>query len=529
MRIVECVPNFSEGRDRAAIDALADAVRSVDGVRLLDVDPGAGANRTVITFVGEPEAALEAGFRAIRAAAERIDMRRHKGEHPRIGATDVFPFVPVSGVTMAECVRLARDLGRRVWDELCIPVYLYEHAATRPERRSLAAIRAGEYEGLARKLADPAWAPDFGEPVLNERSGATAIGARKFLVAYNVNLNTKDRRAASRIAKAIRERGLPIRAIGWLIPEYRRAQVSMNLLDFEEAGLADAFDEVCRLADAEGLRVTGSEIVGLVPEKALLDAGRRYLKRQGRSTGLPRADLCDIAVMTLGLNDVTRFDPSERIVERRIARADRPAALPVERFLARLSDAAPVPGGGSAAALAAAASGALVSMVANLTCDRKGMEAVRDEMIAAAERAQAALDGAATTIDADSDAYDAVVRAMRMPKATPRDQADRRAAIDAASRRAALVPLGLLESLSRSMADVSAVVRRGNPNCASDSCAAACLASAAAEIAHANVLANLPAIRDRGWRDRTRRRSATLRGGIVRAAARLVAAARRAI
>ncbi|NMC70319.1 MAG: glutamate formimidoyltransferase, partial [Myxococcales bacterium] len=398
MRLVECVPNFSEGRNRETIDAIAAAIAGVEGATLLDVDPGAGANRTVVTFVGDPEAALEAGFRAIRTAAERIDMRQHRGEHPRMGATDVFPFVPVAGVTMADCVALARRLGERVGKELGIPVYLYEHAATRPERRSLADVRAGEYEGLAAKLRDPAWKPDYGPAKFHARSGATVIGARKFLAAYNVNLNTAERRYAVRVAKRVRELGLPIRAIGWVIPEYRCAQVSMNLVDLDAAGLHDAFDACERIAGEMGLRVTGSELVGLVPERALLDAGRHYLRRMGRSPGAPHEELVETAIRTLGLCEVAAFDPEQRIIERRLLRADRLAALPLERFLARLGSVAPAPGGGSAAALAASCGAALAAMVAGLTGERKdAAPGLREEMgalaVAAQEAARSALRG----------------------------------------------------------------------------------------------------------------------------------------
>jgi glutamate formiminotransferase/formiminotetrahydrofolate cyclodeaminase len=417
MRLVECVPNFSEGRDRAVLDALAAAIRGVDGVTLLDIDPGPGANRTVFTFVGAPEAVCDAAFRAMRTAAERIDMRMHQGEHPRLGATDVVPFVPVAGVTMADCARLARELGKRVAEELGIPVYLYEHAATRPERRKLADVRSGEYEGLPAKLADPAWAPDFGKAEFNERSGATVIGARKFLVAYNVNLNTAERKAAARIAKQVRELGRPIRAIGWTIPEYRTAQVSMNLVDIDEAGMHEAFDTVVRLADAAGLRVTGSEVVGLVPEQALLDAGRHYLRRQGKSPGAPRDEVVDVAIRTLGLRDVGKFDAEERIIERRLRQASRLTALTVERFVARLGSSEPAPGGGSAAALAAACASSLAAMVAAITGEKRdAAPAQREEMARLGIAAQDVASRAVAAVDADSAAYGGVVAAFALPK-----------------------------------------------------------------------------------------------------------------
>ncbi|MBN1772120.1 MAG: glutamate formimidoyltransferase [Deltaproteobacteria bacterium] len=528
MRLVECVPNFSDGRNREVIDAIAAAIAAVDGATLLDVDPGAGAHRTVVTFVGEPEAALEAGFQAIRTAAERIDMRRHRGEHPRMGATDVFPFVPVAGVTMAECVQLARRLGARVAKELGIPVYLYEQAATRPQRRSLADVRAGEYEGLAAKLRDPAWKPDFGPAKLNPRSGATAIGARKFLAAYNVDLNTAERKYAVRVAKRVRELGLPIRAIGWVIPEYRCAQVSMNLIDLDRAGLHDAFDACERIAGELGLRVTGSELVGLVPERALLDAGRHYLRRMGRSPGAPHEELLETAVRTLGLGDVAPFDPQQRIVERRLLRADRLAALSLEGFAARLGAVTPTPGGGSAAALAASCGSALAAMVAGLTYEQQGaapeLRAELDPLaVAAQEAARTALRG----VDEDAAAYESVRAASRLPRRTPEETAARAAALDAANRRAAQTPLALLAALPQVVETLETLVRRGHPACTSDVLAAAALVVAAADAAHANVLANLPGIGDRRWTARQRGRADSLRRAVLRRAAAVAARARR--
>jgi len=529
MRLVECVPNFSEGRDRAVIDAIAAAIAGVDGATLLDVDPGAGANRTVVTFVGAPESVLEAGFRAIRTAAQRIDMRRHHGEHPRMGATDVFPFVPVTGVTMDDCVQLARELGRRVAAELGIPVYLYEAAAAKPERRSLAGVRAGEYEGLRAKLADAAWAPDFGKPVFNERSGATAIGARKFLVAYNVNLNTTARKPATRIARQIREQGRPIRAIGWTIPEYRRAQVSMNLMDLDEAGIHHAFDEVVRLADAAGLRVTGSEIVGLVPEEALLAAGRHYLQRQGKSPGAPADELIENAVQTLGLRDVGTFDADQRIIERRLLRKERLTALTVEQWLTRLGSSSPTPGGGSAAALAAACAGSLAAMVAGITYERLGGEASREELGAVALRAQAVQRAARAGIDADAAAYDGVVAALRLPKGSAEEQQAREQAMSAASRQAAQVPFELLRGVESLLDGLETLARRGHPACASDVVGAATLAASAAETAYANVIANLPSAGDRRWAARMAVRAEALRRRIDGRAAAIASRSRRAL
>ena len=530
MRLVECVPNFSEGRNREVFDAIAAAIAAVDGATLLDVDPGAGANRTVVTFVGEPEAALEAGFQAIRTAAERIDMRQHRGEHPRMGATDVFPFVPVADVTMAECVQLARRLGERVAKELGIPVFLYEQAATRPERRSLADVRAGEYEGLAAKLRDPAWKPDFGAARLNPRAGATVIGARKFLAAYNVNLNTAERKYAVRVARRVRELGLPIRAIGWVIPEYRCAQVSMNLIDLDVAGLHDAFDACERLAGELGLRVTGSELVGLVPERALLDAGRHYLRRMGRSPGAPHEELLETAVRTLGLGEVAPFDPQQRIVERRLLQADRLAALTLERFVARLGSVSPTPGGGSAAALAAACGSALAAMVGGLTYEQKdAAPALRAAMGPLATAAQEAARTALRGVDDDAAAYEAVRAASRLPRRTPEETAARAAALDAASRRAAETPFVLLQGLPKALDGLESLARHGHPACTSDVLAGAALVAAAAEAAHANVVANLPGIGDARWTARRRAQAEALRRTVLRRAAALTARARRTL
>ncbi|MGQ0720481.1 MAG: glutamate formimidoyltransferase, partial [Candidatus Eiseniibacteriota bacterium] len=382
-RIVECVPNFSEGRDRERIGAITRAIESVGGVALLDVDPGADTNRTVVTFVGEPEAVLEAAFRAVAEAARVIDMRVHSGAHPRMGATDVCPFVPVRGVTMEECVELARRLGRRVGEELGIPVYLYEHAATRPGRRNLADVRAGEYEGLPARAGKPEWTPDFGPHAFHAKSGATAVGAREFLIAYNVNLNTRSKKLAHDIALDIRESGrrrrdgsgesiraadgsfatVPGRlreckAVGWYIPEYGAAQISVNLTNFRVTGLHDVFDAVVEEAARRGLRVTGSEIVGLVPLEAMRRAGLHYLARQGVSTAVPEAELIHAAARSLGLGDLAPFDPKAKIIEARLRRAGMLVDRTVADFRDSLTSESPAPGGGSAASLMGALSAA---------------------------------------------------------------------------------------------------------------------------------------------------------------------------
>jgi len=393
MKLVECVPNFSEGRDINKIQAITREIETTAGVKLLDVDPGDSTNRTVVTFIGTPEAVLDAAFKAIKKAAEVIDMRTHKGAHSRIGATDVCPFVPVSGVTMADCVKLAHDLGRRVADELEIPVYFYEEAALKPERRNLAHIRAGEYEGLPEKLKDPNWIPDCGGAAFNPRSGATVIGAREFLIAYNINLNTRDRKLAGEIALNIRESGraqrdpegniirdasgntakIPgrfphVKAVGWYIEDYGIAQISINFTNYKITPIHRVFDEAGRESEKLGLRVTGSELVGLIPKEALLAAGRHYLEKQGKSPGVPEEELIRIAALSLGLSDVAPFDPNKKIIEYQFIEAGRLLVQKsLREFANELSMDSPAPGGGSASALCGALSAALSSMVANLT------------------------------------------------------------------------------------------------------------------------------------------------------------------
>ncbi len=523
--LVECVPNFSEGRDRAVLDAIASEIEGVGGARLLDVDPGADTNRTVVTFVGTPAAVAEAAFRAIRCAAERIDMSKHKGAHPRMGATDVCPFVPVSGVTMEDCVGIARAVGERVGRELGIPVYLYEHASTRPERMSLADIRAGEYEGLEAKLRDPDWKPDFGPAVMNPRAGATVIGAREFLIAYNVNLNTRDRKLANEIALNIRESGRiardadgqqiadadgnptrregllkSVRAVGWTIEEYGCAQVSINLLNHHVTPVHAAFEACVQEAAKLGLRVTGSELVGLIPLEAVRAAGRYYLARQGKSTGVPESELVHMAVQSLGLQSISPFDPARKIIEYRVREGrDALAARSVRSFVDELSTESPAPGGGSVAALCGALAAALAAMVANLTVGKKGFEATREEMMEIADQGQRLKDEFLEDIDRDTDAFNAVIAAGRLPKKTPEEQAAREAQVQAASRDAVAVPLGVLERVGAVLDLAGAVTERGNPNSASDAAVAALCALASAEGACDNVMINLPGISDRVW------------------------------
>lgn len=523
-QLVECVPNVSEGRDRTVIDAIAGEIRRASGVTLLDVDSGADTNRTVYTFVGSPESVRDAAFRMAQKVAALVDMSTHTGAHPRIGALDVLPIVPVSDVTMEECVEVARTLGQQIADDLQIPVYFYEHAATRQERHSLADIRAGEYEGLLHKLADPAWTPDCGPAVFNPRLGATVVGAREFLVAYNVNLNTRDRRLAQEIALRIRETGrlardadgnvvtgpdgrpartpgrLPAtRAIGWYLEAYRQAQVSINLLNVRTTPLHVAFETVREEAERLGALVTGSELVGLVPLQVLLEAGRHYLRKQRKSSGAPDSELLEIAIQSLGLNALAPFEPQKRIIEYAVRPERRLLTLSVARFLDEVSSSAPAPGGGSAAALAGSLGAALAAMVANLTVGRPGHESADAELSALAERAQAARSALADLVDEDTRAFDAVMQARRMPRGSEAERHARDVALRAALRHATEVPLRAARLSLDALELARSAAREGRSDAASDAGAAALLSRAGLESAVLNVLINLPAVDDEGF------------------------------
>jgi glutamate formiminotransferase/formiminotetrahydrofolate cyclodeaminase len=542
MRIVECVPNFSEGRDKDKINAIVREIEAVPGVKLLDVDPGESTNRTVVTFIGEPEAVKEAAFKAIGKAAEVLDMRTHKGAHSRIGATDVCPFVPVSGVTMEDCVRLAHELGGRVAGELGIPVYLYEEAARKPDRRNLANIRVGEYEGLPEKLQDPKWAPDFGDPVFNPKSGATIIGAREFLIAYNINLNTKDRRLAHEIALNLRESGrvkknkdgtivrdslgnsvkVPgkfrdVKAVGWYIEDYGVAQISINFTDYKRSPVHAVFDETVKQAEKLGLRVTGSELVGLIPKEAVLMAGRHYLEKQGKTPGVPEEEIIRMAVLSLGLNDVSKFDPDKKIIERQFKEAGKTlVSLDLQAFADEVSMDSPAPGGGSVAALSGALSAALSSMVANLTYGKKGYEEFGEDMKRVAVRAQELKDELLRAVDLDARAFNKVMEAFRLPKGTEEQSREREAAVEDASKGAALVPLGVLTAAAELIELAEAVARKGNRNSVSDAGIAGLTAQAAGEGAYYNVRINLPGIKDERFKARTAKQAEALRRKLER-------------
>lgn len=524
-QIIECVPNFSEGRDRAVIDAIADAIRSVAGVKLLDVDPGEATNRTVMTFAGEPRDVTEAAFRAVKRASELIDMSCHKGAHPRMGATDVLPLVPVQGISLEECAALARNLGRRIADELAIPVYAYEASAFTPERKNLAVCRSGEYEGLAARLGGPDGA-DFGDRPFDDviaRTGATAVGARNFLIAVNFNLNTTSTRRANAIAFDVREKGRPKReggrpdgkpltdesgrvimlpgtlpatkAIGWYIEEYGIAQVSMNITDISVTPLHIAFDEVTRAAAARGIRVTGTEIVGLVPRSVLLDAGRYFLAKQQRSCGLPEEQLVDMAVRSMGLDQLSPFHPRHKVIEYML-RTDAPSLtdLSARKLVYTTASEAPAPGGGSVSAYMGALGAALAAMVANLSAHKPGWDNRWEEFSDVAVQAQTLADELLALVDTDTEAFNKVMEAIRMPRSNDEERAGRAAAIDAANLYAAEVPLRTMQVASGALPLLAMMAANGNPASVTDAGVGALAVRAAVEGAALNVRINAASV-----------------------------------
>ncbi|MBI4719390.1 MAG: glutamate formimidoyltransferase [Planctomycetes bacterium] len=527
--LIECVPNFSEGRDRAVIKQITDAVESVEGVKLLDVDPGAATNRTVVTFVGAPEPVLEAAFRGAQKAAELIDMTQHHGAHPRFGATDVCPLVPVADITMEETAALARRLGQRIGDELGIPVYCYEYAAFREERRNLANVRAGEYEGLRDKLARPEGKPDFGPPRFNARSGACAVGARDFLVAYNVNLNTTSVRRANAIAFDIRESGRPrregnpvtgplvrdaagqpvmvpgslkcVKAIGWYIQEYGIAQVSINLTNLAVTPLHVAFEETCRKAAERGVRVTGSQLVGLIPLRAMLDAGRYFLRKQKRSTGIADTEIIKIAVKSLGLGELYPFKPEEKIIEYAIA--DRGAKTLVDRtvtgFVHETASESAAPGGGSVSALLGALGAALGTMVANLSAHKPGWDDRWEGFSDWAEKGKALHDELLGLVDEDTAAFNRLMSAFGLPQGSDTEKAERKRTIQEATKLAIEVPLRVMRVAFDSFELIKAMAESGNPNSVSDAGVAALCARSAVRGAFLNVRINAKGVDDRAF------------------------------
>lgn len=535
-RIIECVPNFSEGRDMSVIRQITTAIESAGGVKLLDVDPGEATNRTVVTFVGEPEAVVEAAFQGVKKAAEVIDMRKHKGAHPRMGATDVLPLIPISGITLDECACLARKLAERIAAELNVPTYCYEAAAFTPERKNLAVCRAGEYEALPDKLANKDSAPDFGARPYDEgvaRTGATTVGARDFLIAVNFNLNTTSTRRANAIAFDVREKGRPLRegnpitgkivtgadgkpvmqpgtlkatkAIGWFIEEYGIAQVSMNITDIATTPLHVAFDEVCRKADARGIRVTGTEIVGLGPKRALIDAGKHFLRKQHRSTGISEQEIIRIAIKSMGLDDLKPFDPQEKVIEYMLE-ADRNQKrltdMTCTGFVNETASESPAPGGGSISAYMGALGAALGTMVANLSSHKAGWDDRWETFSDHAERGQTIMTELLHLVDEDTDAFNRIMSVFAMPKSTPEEKAARSAALQQATLYATEVPLRTMKAASRVFPLVKAMAEEGNPNSVSDAGVGAIAARGAVLGALLNVKINAAGLTDRDAADR---------------------------
>lgn len=528
-QLIECVPNFSEGRDPALIKQITDQIEAVEGAWLLDVDPGKATNRTVVTFVGPPEPVLEAAVRAGRRAAELIDMRKHKGEHPRFGAMDVCPLVPVANITMDETVVWARKLAQRLADEVGLTIYCYENAARRPERRNLAAVRAGEYEGLKERLTRPEHKPDFGPAEFNAKSGATAVGARDFLVAYNVNLNTTSTRRANAIAFDIREKGrekrdpqtgriikdehgqavvIPgslkcVKAIGWYIAEYGIAQISINLTNISVTPVHLAFDECCKKATERGVRVTGSELVGLIPLRAVLDAGRYFLKKQHRSTGVSDKELIKIAVKSLGLNDLYPFKPEEKIIEYAIAARGKPVQRLVDRtlqdFVEETASESPAPGGGSIAASVGALGAALATMVANLSSHKRGWDEHWEQFSDSADQGKAYYVELLRLVDEDTNAFNRLMDAFGLPKGTDAERAVRQKAVMEATKGAIQVPFQVMQTALASLEVIQAMAETGNPASVSDAGVGALCARSAVMGAFLNVRINCANLADKAY------------------------------
>ena len=513
-QLVECVPNYSEGRDKNVIDAIVAAIGTVEGVKVLDVDPGEATNRTVVTFVGEPEPVCEAAFRGAAKAQELIDMRRHHGAHPRSGATDVLPLIPVAGITLEECAQLARGLAKRLWEELGIPCYCYEAAAFKPERKNLAVCREGEYEALPKKMADASLKPDFGGEwnLTAQKAGATNVGARNFLVAVNFNLNTTSTRRAMAVAFDVREKGrknpsgegwIPgtlkgTKAIGWFIDEYGIAQVSMNITDIDATPLHVAFDEVCRCAAARGLRVTGAEIVGLVPRRVLIEAGEYYLAKQQRSLGISEEEIVKMAVKSMSLDDLKPFNPEEKVIEYLIADKKKGLVdLTLEGFVRETASESAAPGGGSVSAAMGAFGAALATMVANLSAHKRGWDHRWKEFSDVAVQGQEVLNELLRLIDEDTAAFNRIMDVFSMPKGTDQEKAARAAALEEATLYAAQVPLQTMETALKALPLALQMARTGNPASASDAGVAALAAVAGIRGARLNVRINAAGLKDK--------------------------------
>ena len=534
-KIVECVPNFSEGQDKTVMEAILNEICAVEGVTLLDSDMGADTHRTVVTFIGHPDGVAEAAFQAIKKASELVDMAKHKGAHPRMGATDVCPFIPVAGVTMEECVELSKLVGERVGTELHIPVYLYEHSATIPERQNLADVRAGEYEALEEKLAKPQWKPDFGPARHNPGAGATVMGAREFLIAYNVNLNTRDKKLASEIALSIRESGRKkrgqggkfvrdgsgavvnepgllrnVKAVGWYIDEYNMAQVSINLTNYKLTPFHQVFETCKSVAAKLGVEVTGSEVVGLIPKEALLEAGRFYLEKQMNSPGVPEEELIRIAVQSMGLAELCPFDPMEKVIDYRVKEETPLVNMTIKAFLDEVSIDSPAPGGGSVAALSGALGASLATMVGNLSANKRKLGIPHypkkfygkkrlAELHEACVKGQELKDKLVFAVDEDTNAFNEVIAALQMPKGTLQEKDLQKEALEAGYKSAARVPLKTVELCSEVFPLAKLMAKHGNPSSITDAAVAALMANAGIKGAVLNVKINLSNIQDQGF------------------------------
>ena len=561
-RIIECVPNFSEGRNMEVINSIVASIEKAGGVKILDVDPGEATNRTVVTFVGSPEAVLEAAFQGVKRAGELIDMRHHHGAHPRSGATDVLPLIPISGITLQECAELARKLAERIYNELEIPCYCYEAAAQKPERKNLAVCRAGEYEALPEKMGDPDRQPDFGPGLYTERAaqaGATNVGARDFLIAVNYNLNTTSTRRANAIAFDVREKGRPKRegnpitgkivkdengktvmipgtlkgckAIGWYIDEYGIAQVSMNITDINTTPLHVAFDEVCRAAAARGLRVTGTEIVGLVPKRTLIEAGRYFLEKQQRSTGIAEEEIMKIAVKSMGLDDLKPFNPAEKVIEYLIedeteaAARERLVRMTCKGFAYETASESPAPGGGSISAYMGALGAALGTMVANLSSHKAGWDARWKEFSDWADKGQDVMRRLLALVDEDTAAFDKIMAAIGMPKGSEEEKKARAEAMEAATLYATEVPLKTMKTAMEVFPVVRAMAEQGNPASVSDAGVGALAARSAVLGAQLNVRINAAGLADREAAGRLCAEAAEIAAQAVAAEAEILAIA----
>jgi len=551
-QLIECVPNFSEGRDMNLIKQITNEIESVDGVKLLDVDPGQATNRTVVTFVGQPQGVVEAAFRAVKMAIQLIDMKKHKGEHPRFGATDVCPLIPVAGISMEETVEYARKLAQRIGEELKYPVYCYESAAFSADRKNLATVRSGEYEGLQAKLAEPDWKPDFGPAEFNSATGATAVGARDFLVAYNINLNTTSTRRANAIAFDVRERGrakrkgnpltggiirdgqgnpvmIPgslkeVKAIGWYIEEYGIAQISMNLTNISVTPVHVAFDEVFKKAEARGIRVSGSELVGLIPLNAMLDAGRYFLRKQKRSAGVSDRELIKIAVKSMGLDDLYPFKPEEKIIEYMIAgdKTDLLAGMSVKDFMEETASESPAPGGGSVSACMGSLGMALGTMIANLSSHKRGWDDRWEEFSEWADRGKAIQEELLALVDEDTIAFIRIMEAFSMPKNSEDERHKRKASIDETTKNAILVPFRVMKTAAAAMEILKAMAESGNPNSVSDAGVGALAIRSAVMGAFLNVKINAGNLEDKSFVDKILKEGRELEASVCRKEAEIL-------